>query len=64
VAKVKVYRFKSYDVTREESLRGPLWGTLKAIDMLGRCIAIKETEMEVDEEMLDSDGFLSKEWGS
>jgi hypothetical protein len=58
VAKVKVYRFKCYDVTREEKLAGAQWGTLAAIDSIDRCIALKETATEVDSDLLDERGFL------
>ncbi len=61
MAKVKVYRFKCYDVTREVQLHGARWGTLAAIDTIERCIALKDTATEVDEDLLDAQGFLHGE---
>lgn len=61
MAKVKVYRFKCYDVTREEQLHGARWGTLEAIDTIERCIALKDTATELDEDLLDAQGFLHGE---
>jgi hypothetical protein len=61
MAKVKVYRFKCYDVTREEQLHGARWGTLAAIDTIERSIALKDTVTEVDEDLLDEQGFLHGE---
>jgi hypothetical protein len=61
VAKVKVYRFKCYDVTREGRQGDARWGTLEAIDSIERCIALKETATDVDADLLDGRGFLHGE---
>ena len=61
MARVKVYRFKCYDITREEQLHSARWGTLEAIDTIERCIALKDTVTEVDEDLLDAQGFLHGE---
>jgi hypothetical protein len=60
---VKVYRYKCYDVTHEFAPppSDPVWGTLAAIDSLHRCVPIVESECEVDEMLLDAQGFLTGE---
>src|SRR5258708_3124701 len=61
MARVKVYRFKCSDVTPEKHLPAARWGTLEAIDTIERCIALKDTVTEVNEELLDAQGFLHGE---
>lgn len=58
--KAKVYRWKQYSIKSDTSRGSKRMGTLAAIATLDRCTPILDTEKEVDESLLDADGFLAK----
>ena len=58
--KVKVYRWKQYSIQTDTSKASTRMGTLAAIATLGRCTPISQTELEVDADRLDAEGFLAE----
>jgi len=54
---VNIYRFRKYDVSRDEFQISSRWGTREAIVKNVRGEVLEDTETEVDEGVVDSDGL-------
>ena len=57
----KVYRWKQYDIEADANVVSKRMGTIAAIATLDRCSPIAETEREVDDALLDADGFMASD---
>jgi hypothetical protein len=56
VARIKVYRFKRYDVQTDTMQESSIWGTRATIDAIWGEI-LEETGIEVDEATVSHRGF-------
>jgi hypothetical protein len=61
MAKVTVYRYTVYDIVRGESFVAPRWATRDAISRI-RGAAVIEPCVEIDEALLNSDGFTEPDF--
>jgi hypothetical protein len=53
--KVKIYRFRSYDIQNDQIKTSSRWGTREAIEVIARGEVIEESEREVDASSVQSD---------
>jgi len=53
--KVKIYRFRSYDIHNDTMKTSSRWGTREAIRDIARGEILEETEREIDPLALQSD---------
>jgi hypothetical protein len=53
--KVKIYRFRSYDIQNDQIKTSSRWGTREAIEVIARGEVMEETEREVDASSVQSD---------
>jgi len=56
MSKIKIYRFKNYDIYRGQYVVSPRMATAEAIRRFGATM-ISETETEIDESRVDGDGM-------
>jgi hypothetical protein len=63
MAKVTIYRFKSYDIAKDEIKTSRRWGTKAAIEEVGGQ-PLTETAVEVDSLILGSEvvGMTERDW--
>ena len=62
MAKVRIYRFKVYDIQHDEAVISKRWGTEKAIKEIACGQVLQETGVEVDDSLIHSDieGFTER----
>jgi len=64
---MRVYQWKAYDIKSDKEIISKRFGTVDAIKNIeknergeARCIPVIETEQEVDDKLIDENGFLIK----